>query len=127
MKTLLVALGGTLTVGDLLIIEYSHPVRGGNSAIKATVRPPKDEIVTDPVTGAKSVRTSGETLASLARQFVDDVNAMKSWASDEFRASLRDGGNGASFVIKCTDAVSDVVFKSYVEGAGTETIEIEVL
>jgi len=125
MKTLIVTLGGACTVGDLLIIEYSHP-RGGVSAIKAQVREPKDEIVENPVSGMKSVKTTGDTLATLVQQFLDDISRGQSWPGEEFKGAAREGKPN-SFAVKCSDYVSDVIFKAYVQGAETETIEIEVL
>jgi hypothetical protein len=125
MKTLIVTLGGTLTVGDLLVLEYKHPTRGGNSAVKALVREPKDEIITDPVTKAKTVKTTGETIESLVRQLVDDINGMRSWLAD-FRAVVRDS-NPKSLVIRVPDLVEDVIFNGFVEGAATETMELELI
>jgi hypothetical protein len=124
MKTIIATIGGTPTPGDLLVIEYSHPTRGGVSAVKTKVREPVDEIVTDPATGAKSVNTTADTIKAITERLAGEVNGMREWAADEFRAKLR---TMDSFIVNCSDAVSDVVFKAYVEGAATETISIEEL
>ena len=126
MRTILVTIAGTLTPGDLLMLNYSHKSGGGVSTIKYRVRPPVDEIVTDPATGAKTVQTLPDSIPNAIKGLLDELNRGQSWPNEEFQGSLKDD---STLVIKCKDDHEHAqnVFTAEVEGAKTETIELQVL
>jgi hypothetical protein len=130
MSTVIVTIGGTLTPGDLLMLSYSTP-RGGLSTLKYRVRLSTDSIVTDPATGAKSVHTTGDTIANVVNGFVEEFERGQEWPLSEFEVTKR---SDTSFVVKQKNVenfFANLTFMGYVQGmngmAPTETVELEVL
>jgi hypothetical protein len=132
MSTIIVTIGGAPTPGDLLMLSYSSPTRGGVSCLKYKVRQPVDAIVEDPATGAKSVQTRGDTLESIVDGFIDEFNKGQEWPLPEFQFRKR---NATQFVVTQNNLTDSsffvgIEFKPAIEGAGgaapTETMELEV-
>lgn len=124
MKTLLATIGGTLTAGDLMMISYTHPQRGGESTIKFKVPPAVDTIDTDPTTGEKTVKSVAPSLSDVVQGFLDELGRGQAWPSGEFEGVRKDD---TSLAIKCSDAVSDVEFSAQIEGASSATITLQTL
>lgn len=147
MSTVIVTIGGTPTPGDLLMLSYSHPTRGGVSCLKYKVRYPVDEIVTDPATGAKSIKSTADTLESIVDGFMDEFSRGQEWPLPEFQFRKR---SGTQFIVtqnNLTDSsfFTGIVFNWAIESADgisltsagpsglpggllpTETMELEVL
>lgn len=126
MKTLRVKIGGTATPGDILVINYFHrKARGGNSGLVYKVGPPRDEIVTDPKTGAKSVLTHAETPASMAVGLYNEFAKGQQWPPDEFEFVI-DPDNPDTLIIKAKEsnefANCDYAAEAHgAAGPGTET------
>lgn len=129
MKTLIVTIGGPLTPGDQLFLEYTHPQRGGTSTLKVKVLAPVDEIVDDGG-GTKRVSSTADSIASIIQRFLDQMAQGQAWPPSEFVAS---GKDSTSFVVKCRGehGFADIAFKVFAEGVGgkpaTETIGLQVL
>lgn len=126
MKALTVKIGGTATAGDILVINYwNRKPRGGNSGLTYKVQPPRDEIVTDPVTGAKSVVTHAETPATMAAALYNEFTKGQQWPPDEFEFAI-DPRNPDTLLIKAKEtfefANSDYAVEVHgAGGPGTET------
>ena len=131
MSTVIVTIKGTPTPGDLLMLSYSSPTRGGQSTLMVKVRPPTDTIVED-ASGNKTIQTTKQTIENLVDGFVDEFARGQQWPLPEFEVTKR---NAESLVVKQQNAAGSffdgIVFKGFVEGAGgaepTETMELEVL
>jgi hypothetical protein len=132
MSTVIITVKGTPTPGDVLMLSYTHPIRGGASTLQYKVRQPVDFIEADPVTGVKQVKTVSDTITSIVDGFVAEFSRGQQWPLPEFEVTKR---NDSSFVVKQQNApgtfFDGIVFKTIIEGANgappTETMEIEVL
>jgi|SRR5208282_1088476 len=132
MSTVIVTIKGTATPGDLLMLSYSHPTRGGVSTLLYKVKQPVDSIEVDPATGNKVVKTVGDTVESIVDGLVAEFSRGQQWPLPEFEVTKR---NAESLVVKQINApgtfFDGIAFKGNVEGAGgadpTETMTLEVL
>lgn len=124
MKTLIVSVGGTPTPGDLVMLMYTHPSRGGCSALKYKVKQPVDTIETD-AKGAKKVVAKSDTAADVVAGLLNELNCGQAWPLGEFQGASRE--DATSFIVKCSDLLSDVQFSTEIQGAKTLTVGLEML
>jgi len=119
MRTAIFTFGGTATPGDLLMLSYSA-ARGGRSTVKVVIGAPAGGDRNEK--GWKMVTTIEEVVPA----FVAEINGASSeWSPGygDFKAS----GKGDRLMVMCSTLMDDVKFSYDVEGARTETCEIDVL
>jgi hypothetical protein len=125
MATIIATIGGTPTPGNLLMISFSpppHPRGSGVSTLKYRIPQPVDTIVTDPETGAKTVKSSGNAISDAVEGLYNEFWKGYEWPLSAFDVTKR-GDNG--LVIKQTDMrdnLSNLSFRSEVEGTNGRSI-----
>lgn len=132
MRTVMFHFAGEPAPGDLIMLSYSHPVRGGRSTAKYTAKGGSgyDEIVYDesvpPVASVRHVSHAPDDLNAIVAALATEIMGVQSeWSpgAGDFKASAK----GARLVVMCSDLLSDVEFSFAVEGKGTVTCEVEVI
>lgn len=123
MRTIIYTFGGEPTEGDLIIINY-RAKRGGVSAAKCVIGE-KDTYVIPGTTIARNFKAAKD-IAGIASVFADEINSQSSeWSpgTGDFRAVAQ----GNRLTVMASQLMDGVTFHCDIDGAQTETCEIEVL
>lgn len=118
MKTVILKIEGAPADGDLAVVAYTHPQRGGMSYATYTVRGEKR--VAELVGDEAQVRVvTGDTPESIAKGLASSINDQKGeFCSGQFNATA----TGDMLVIACSDSVDDVRFITQFQGKGSGMI-----
>ena len=111
MKVVKITLGGTVTAGDAVIVHYSAPRGGRTSAGHFIAERRFSGVDGSPLNEPESLETIARGLAGAIQTY---------FCKGEFQAEA----DGHVVTVICSDLVSDVVFSTEVQGAGTETVTL---
>ena len=121
MRTLLVTIDGDLEVGDLVMLQCSDRLRGGQSNAWGLVRQQGQDRI-EVVNGQKTIVEAPKPhMRDVIAAMVRDINAH--WGN-AFTAKQR---NDHELVVQCETAVQDVRFYYTVEGSKKQSVTIEDL
>lgn len=122
MRAIIYTFGGTATPGDLIMINCQSR-RGGVSSAKCVIGERDTAFL--PGTGIARNFKAARNIEEVASVLAGEVNGLTSeWSpGGDFRAVAK----GNRLTIMASQLMDDVTFHCDIEGAKTETCEIDVL